>query len=309
MFDTIRAAGLRHPGYKDDDAGDQVAKIALQALGRGAGVRYDAILLDEAQDFGTDALRFALGLLEPGRDDVVIVADAAQNIFRRKFSWKQAGIQAQGRSRILRINYRNTREILEFASRFLLASRILRPDEVPDPEDENTIIPPESSMRNGPQPIVEVVGGVQREVEWTVARVQEWMRGDPGPRTVGVLYPGSFDSGVDRGKALCDGLRRAKCEAFWLSDPRDRNSRDRLADVKSPVIVSTVHSAKGLEFPYVALCGLWRDSIDGEDNRRVAYVGMTRATEHLAVVSREGHPLVDDLKMAAGKLGETVERS
>jgi hypothetical protein len=303
MFETIRAAGLRHPGYKDDDTGDHVAKIALQALGRGAGVRYDAILLDEAQDFGTDALRFALGLLEPGRDDVVIVADAAQNIFRRKFSWKQAGIQAQGRSRILRINYRNTREILEFASRFLLASRILRPDEVPDPEDENTVIPPESSMRSGPQPIVEVVRGVQREVEWAINRVEEWMRRDPGPRTIGVLYPGALDNGVDRAKGLWEGLRKSNVEVFWLGDPRDSKSKDRLADVKSPIIMTNVYNAKGLEFPHVVLCGLWRDSVDGEDNRRVAYVGMTRATEHLAVVSREGHPLVDDLKMAAEKLG------
>jgi hypothetical protein len=298
MFDTIKAAGLKHPGYKNDETGDQVARTALQGLERGAGERYDAILLDEAQDFGTDALRFALGLLAAGREDVVIVADAAQNIFRRKFSWKQAGVQAQGRSRILRVNYRNTREILEFASRFLLASRILRPDEVPDPEDENTVIPPESSMRSGPQPVVEIVRDVRSEVQAAVSVVKEWVGRNPGPRTIGVLYPGSFDSGVDRGKKLWDGLLIGKCEAFWLSDPRDRNSRDRLADVKSPVILSSVHSAKGLEFPYVALCGLWSDRDDGENNRKIAYVGMTRATEYLAVISRDGHPLVDDLKMA-----------
>jgi superfamily I DNA/RNA helicase len=301
MFDTIRAGGLKHPGYKDNNSGDRVAQVALQALQRGAGSRYHAILLDEAQDFSTDALKFALGLLEPGRDDVVIVADAAQNIFRRKFSWKQAGIQAQGRSRILRVNYRNTREILEFASTFLLASRILRPDEVPDPEDENTVIPPESSMRSGPQPTVEVVRDVRGEVQASVKIVREWLRRSPAPRSIGVLYPGSIDSGIDRGNGIWDSLKNSGCEAFWLSDPRDSKSKDRLADVKSPIIVSTVHSAKGLEFPYVVLCGLWRDNVDGEDNRRVAYVGMTRATEFLAVVSREGNPLIDDLKMAASR--------
>jgi superfamily I DNA/RNA helicase len=64
-------------------------------------------------------------------------------------------------------------------------------------------------------------------------------------------------------------------------------------------ILSTVHSAKGIEFPYVVLCGLWRDDGDAEVLRKLAYVGMTRATHHLAVVSREGHPLAEDLRRAA----------
>jgi hypothetical protein len=299
MADAIKGAGLRHPGYKDDEPGDRVAEVALQALSRGAGSRYHAILIDEAQDFGTSALKFALGLLEPGHSDVVIVADAAQNIFRRKFSWRQAGIQAQGRTRLLRKNYRNTREILEFANRFLLASATLRSEEVPDPEDENAVIPPEAAMRSGPKPTIQIVPDVRREVEWAVARVREWLGRSAQPRSIGVLYPGSNDGGTDRSRALADQLRRSGCETFWLSNPQDSSARDRLAEVKAPVVLSTVHSAKGIEFPYVVLCGLWRDEEDAEILRKLAYVGMTRATHHLAVVSREGHPLAEDLRRAA----------
>jgi hypothetical protein len=299
MADAIKGAGLKHPGYHDDEPGDRVAEVALQALAQGAGSRYHAILIDEAQDFGTSALKFALGLLEPGHGDVVIVADAAQNIFRRKFSWRQAGIQAQGRTRLLRKNYRNTREILEFASRFLLSSPTLRPEEVPDPEDENAVIPPEAAMRSGPRPTIHIVPDVRHEVEWTVARVREWLGRGVQQRSIGVLYPGSNDGGIDRSRALSDQLKRAGCETFWLSDPRDRYARDRLAEVRTPVILSTVHSAKGIEFPYVVLCGLWRDDGDAEVLRKLAYVGMTRATHHLAVVSRKGHPLAEDLRRAA----------
>lgn len=299
MADAIKGAGLKHPGYEDDEPGDRVAEVALQALSRGAGSRYHAVLIDEAQDFGTSALKFALGLLEPGHSDVVIVADAAQNIFRRKFSWRQAGIQAQGRTRLLRKNYRNTREILEFASRFLLASATLRPEEVPDPEDENAVIPPEAAMRSGPKPTIQIVPDVRREVEWAVARVRDWLGRGAQPRSIGVLYPGSNDGGADRSRALADQLRRAGCETFWLSNPQDPSAKDRLAEVKAPVVLSTVHSAKGIEFPYVVLCGLWRDEEDAEVLRKLAYVGMTRATHHLAVVSREGHPLAEDLRRAA----------
>jgi superfamily I DNA/RNA helicase len=255
------------------------------------------VLLDEAQDFGTTALRFVVGLLEPGHDDLVVVADAAQNIFRRKFSWKQAGIQAQGRTRILRVNYRNTREILEFASRFLLASTALRPEEVPDPEDEAAVIPPESAQRSGPRPELEIVKDTRAEVGRAIARATEYARRSSAPRSVAVLFPGSFDSGVDRARALYDGLA-ATDRVFWLSDPQNKTNRDRLAEAEDPILLSTIHSAKGLEFPYVVLCGIWSDREEQEANRKLAYVGMTRATDHLAVVSRDGHPLVEDLRRA-----------
>jgi superfamily I DNA/RNA helicase len=215
MADTIRAAGMRHPGFEDDAEGEKVAQIALEAIQRGAGPRYRAVLLDEAQDFGTNALRFVVGLLELGYDDLVIVADAAQNIFRRKFSWRQAGIQAQGRTRILRKNYRNTKEILEFASRFLLASTVLRPDEVPDPEDGNAVIPPESAARNGSRPVLHVVEDVRAEIARVIDQVKNWVDRASQPRTLAVLYASSgitarrelehFTTGCERPVSACSG--------------------------------------------------------------------------------------------------------
>lgn len=61
------------------------------------------------------------------------------------------------------------------------------------------------------------------------------------------------------------------------------------------VVLMTMHSAKGLEFPYVFMPGMedglfpgWRslDSRDGiEEERRLCYVGMTRAKERLCLTS------------------------
>ena len=58
------------------------------------------------------------------------------------------------------------------------------------------------------------------------------------------------------------------------------------------VILETIHSAQGLEFPHVVLCGIWREGEDLEVNRKLVSVGMVRATDYLAVVTREGQPLV-----------------
>lgn len=60
-----------------------------------------------------------------------------------------------------------------------------------------------------------------------------------------------------------------------------------------------MHSAKGLEFPAVILCGTPRSAMDDEELRSVLYVGMTRATERLEVVVDRRHPLLDDLQRAA----------
>lgn len=61
------------------------------------------------------------------------------------------------------------------------------------------------------------------------------------------------------------------------------------------VTLMTMHSAKGLEFPFVFMPGMedglfpgWRslDSLDGlEEERRLCYVGMTRAKERLCLTS------------------------
>ena len=255
--------------------------MALQAQARGAGPRFDSVLLDEAQDFDTPALQFAVGLLKPGRDELLVVADAAQNIFRRKFTWKQAGIQAQGRTQILKVNYRNTREILRFAFDYLVDGGQVRVGESGNAEDEHTLIPPEAACRSGPEPLRIERTSLRDQVEAAAERVAAWVgRGDCAARSIGVLYPSSRDAGL----ALERRLRQLQVPFFWLTDPSEKRRRDMFASVREPVVLTTIHSAKGLEFDRVVLCGLGHPELDPGANRKLAYVGMTRAREELVVV-------------------------
>lgn len=293
MSDVIRSARLRHPGFDGDSSGEQVAAVALQALSRVPSQRYDGVFLDEAQDFETAALQFVVHLLrDPDTSDLLVVADAAQNIFRRRFSWKQAGIRAQGRTRILRVNYRNTREILEFAFRFLTAGG-LQEDDVPDEEHEATVVRPESARRSGPYPEVRLVPTARDVVSAVVEKARQWLAQGAFPRSIAILYASTRGEVMKSG--LIDQLNLHGIDFFWGTDPHNRNAKHEIATATAPIVVSTIHSAKGLEFPRVILCELGRDGDDLETQRKLAYVGMTRATEELFVVTTTHHQLARDL--------------
>jgi superfamily I DNA/RNA helicase len=294
---AIKDRKLDAPSYKEDPDGERIAAVAVKALELGALPRYRAVFVDEAQDFGTNSLIFARMLVNPKSDDLLIVADAAQNIFRRKFSWKQAGISAQGRTRILRVNYRNTREILELANSFLLNGGSLHSESTPDVEDENAVIPPEAAARSGAEPTVALC-----DESHMVSSVVDAARAQLGksrkPKSVAVLYIGS------QGAALARTLRSVGLDYFWVTDPQKQANRTLIAEATEPVILSTVYSAKGMEFPSVVLSCTPRDvEQDLEELRRAIYVGMTRATERLTVFAGESHPLADDLKRAAEEKG------
>ena len=70
---------------------------------------------------------------------------------------------------------------------------------------------------------------------------------------------------------------------------------DNLDESNERVVLMTLHSAKGLEFPYVYMTGMEDgmfpsymsivsdDNLDIEEERRLCYVGITRAMEHLTL--------------------------
>ena len=93
------------------------------------------------------------------------------------------------------------------------------------------------------------------------------------------------NAAVDYDDLGSEGLREFIDHSALVSD-QDQYKRD------APVTLMTVHSAKGLEFPVVFVVGLEdgvfphsRSAAEGdiEEERRLAYVAMTRAERHLYV--------------------------
>ncbi len=241
------------------------------------GLRYDAVVIDEAQDLDPSALRLLVRLAaRPNR--IFITADANQSIYGSSFNWSDVheDLKFQGRTSILRVNYRSTREIGEAAQSYLAAG-LLDNEQVERTYVNNGLLPGVRSVRSGGEEVqllARFLPAAARELRFrTDACV--------------VLCPTT-----NAGKAIAAELMQQGIDATFMTGS-DLNL------TRPGVKVLNLKSAKGLEFPIVALAGFsnasWymntptyssaeeRDEFLAVD-RRTLFVGMTRAMRVLLVV-------------------------
>ncbi len=284
--------------FSDGSALADRADVALAVLDRTKSGRYDHVLVDEAQDFPTSALQLCVRLLVDGSSSLLVVADAAQNIYRNAFTWKAAGINASGRTRVLEVGYRNTREVLEFAHDFLIRGGDIRLDAGAEPSDESAVIPPTLSTRHGPVPVILSSESPGMECLTIADFCAERIATGSAPSSIAVLYGSRWARSFN----WVDALRRAFTSLgiaySWATDPDRPAGKDTLGADPDRVVISTIHSAKGLEWRHVVLVAIFDDRPESDRtlNRRLIYVGMTRATEELAISASGKHRYLADLE-------------
>ncbi len=260
--------------------------------GRVPAGQYSALLVDEAHDFEDAWLRMAARMVSPTTNSLLVLYDDAQSIYqkqRRKFNFAQVGIEARGRTSILRLNYRNTAEVLALAmqcAQSLLAAEERGDDEVPR-------VAPSTAGRRGPLPALIEAHHKVEEAVLIAERVAAALAGGAAPGDIGVLC---------RAKYLLAPIEaELSRRGIAVQSMSSRAARDFDWSVPS-VKLLTMHSAKGLEFAFVFVAGLqalpMRDeSIDTAV--QLLYVAMTRSTRELtlsahgrsAVVERVRHAL------------------
>ena len=290
---------------------DQNALDALETVKRlPDSRRYDVVLVDEAQDFDHVRLDLAYTMLKssrlkpdpqrPDRDNFIMALDAAQNVYRRSgVRWRPPGLDAQGRSRtaqgrskVFRKNYRNTREILEFAMNFLAGSREWKEASV-DLNDPAALIPPEAAKRTGPPPSLKTCRDLRGEADSIASRVAELL--DEGVSTSDIVVMYGCRDLLDE---LQHEFSRRGLPYFHVQGKYDKSSgdpRDQAVHVRDKVLLSTLSSIKGLEFARVFIGGVNQiriQDVDGQDQSQTAkshlYVAMTRATDELRITMSGG---------------------
>ena len=295
--------------------GSDFDRRVLQATAAARGLpdseRFDAVLVDEAQDFDHPRLELSYAMLKsdrqrpdpalPDRDNFVMAYDVAQNVYRRGGArWNPPGVDAQsrtrtarGRSTVFRKNYRNTREILEFAMNFLAGSRGWRSASV-DLDDPAALIPPEAAKRSGPHPRLTVCRDLREEARSIASRVMKLLTGGVAVYDIAVLY-GSAELEQELQQAFShEGLPYFHVQERGYGG-RQIN-RDKAVGVRDKVRVSTLTGVKGLEFRRVLVGGgnhVRVHDVEEEDQFQAAksqlYAAMTRAMDELEMtVSGDG---------------------
>ena len=301
MAQARRAAGTDPAAYTTVSR-DELAERALKALtDRPDSVdRYHHVLIDEAQDFPTAALQFAVSLLREGSDSLLAVADPVQNIFRTRFTWKAAGINAVGRTKWLDQSYRNTKEILEFAHNFVMAGGDFKVESDPDPDDERAVTAPRFSPRSGPLPVVLSSPSKQGEVVNLALHCRRLLDRSVQAGDIAVLYGITWTEGFNWPEALKAAFDQQQVPLFWANDPVESKNKDHVGEDQAKVLLCTIHSAKGLEFRHVLLCGYLDDKPPEQSrvSRSLIYVGMTRATHELILSASGHHPYLADFEEA-----------
>ncbi|MBZ0307735.1 MAG: UvrD-helicase domain-containing protein, partial [Anaerolineae bacterium] len=146
---------------------EDIPPMTLEALENGHSLShyYDAILIDEAQDFAPTWIQVVKKLLKP--DGYLFVCDDPTQSLFRYYSWKEKGLEIVGRTRILRTPFRCTRQINYAAYSLIANDALLR-------KNEEVIIPDLNSpdLLEGEKPTLVQCGTIDSEVKHIEKAIQ-----------------------------------------------------------------------------------------------------------------------------------------
>ena len=268
VFEEYRAQLASHRLKEVDDA----YRDAAQLIDKDKYHPYAAIVVDEIQDFGPQALRLLRALIEPGKNDLFFVGDGHQRIYHRnKAAMSRSGIDIRGRARKLYINYRTTDEIRRQAVALLEGVMV---DDLDDGTDDNSRY---KSLSHGPAPIMASCPSWEALIERVTAILADW----------GVV-PGAAHLDATcimaESRVARDQLMAALCAAGYAVESIEPDTRVRAE--ANCLLFATMHRAKGLEFQNVIVTHTTvGPGTRGAVAPQLLYVALTRAKQRAALLT------------------------
>lgn len=192
-----------------------------------------SVIVDEAQDMGTQAFMLIRALVPPGPNDLFIVGDGHQRIYgKNKVVLGQCGIDIRGRSARLKVNYRTTDETRKLAVSILEGVGV---DDLDGGEDTQAFY---HSLMHGPVPEVRCLDSLQSQAAAILSALQEH-----------ALTPEACCV-IARTRKELESLRASLESAGQLCHTLDGRSA---TTPEGALNLATMHRVKGLEFDGVFL--------------------------------------------------------
>ena len=254
-------------------------------LTTGKSTRYANIIIDEGQDFSDNAYRLIRAMAgEEHPNDIFVVGDSHQRIYRNHPTLSKCGINVRGRSSILKINYRTTEEIRKHA--FALLNGI----PFDDLDDDVDLGDKCQSLTHGENPVIANFNNANDEFDFIAKEIKKLKENGVDLTDICV---------VARTKKLVEDYIALFAKVGIRSYAIKRNKADdRNFD---GLRIATMHRVKGLEFEYVFIVAVNNrilplpsainktdaiselESITSE--KCLLYVAMTRAQKGVYITS------------------------
>ncbi len=249
---------------------------------RGNILPYRAVIVDETQDLHPEELKLVRQLVPANSNDIFLVGDAHQRIYGRPVILSQCGINVVGRSRKLKINYRTTEEIKNWAVAVLSQQAI---DDLDGGTDSHT--DGYRSLLTGTPPAVKNFAMLADEITFLVETLQR-LSHQVSAETICLVARTHRQLTED----YLPALEQAGIPVYYLQQEADETG-------VSGVRVATMHRVKGLEFNHIILAGatanylplhhLVHPDLDDPDGlvreRCLLHVAATRARDTLTITS------------------------
>lgn len=261
---------------------EDVGWIALDYVKAHTIQKYTHIIIDESQDLSKTQLECLLCLYDNSKSysSILFVSDTAQSIYPTAWlvkgrSFTSIGLDMTGRSNSLAKNYRTTTQIAE-------AAYSLIKDDTEIVEDDN-FVKPFLIDKQGYYPVLRGFPTLCEELAYVKSLILEKLLKQYSKKDIAV---------VARTKRILEDAE----QHFGSEISNSIYSNSKKIDFKKEEVkLLTMHSIKGLEFKVVILIGLSEGILpnqvailETEDReyietleRKLLYVGMTRATEQL----------------------------
>lgn len=266
------------------------ALYALRYLKTHRPEQYTHIIIDESQDLSRVQLECLMQMYDAGKDysSIMFVADTAQSIYPTSWlvkgrSFTSIGLDMTGKSNSLAKNYRTTTQIAEAAYSLIQEDKEIVGDD--------NFVKPSLIDRQGSYPVFRCFFTIEEEILETKKLIKEKLLKHYSPREIAV---------VARTRKI---LEQFQMDFQHEIETTLCSSQEEIDFGKNTMKLLTMHSIKGLEFKVVILVGLTdtllpnqrllqeNDDANYEETmeRKLFYVGMTRATERL-YMSCHGKP-------------------
>ena len=222
--------------------------------------RYKHVIVDEGQDLSVNGFRLLRAIAGEEHDnDIFIVGDAHQRIYKNKAALSKCGINVRGRSSILRINYRTTEEIRKAA--FALLNGISF-DDLDDDFDTGDRC---QSLTHGKAPQVLRFSNANEEFDAVLKEIKALIGGGVSAKNICVV--------ARTHKLLDDYIAQFTANGLRCYEIKANKADDRGLD---GIRVATMHRVKGLEFQYIFVVAA---------NKRI--IPLASAIDHTDAVSEQ----------------------